>query len=855
MNIERKYGAIPVPYLFVNEQFYSTLSDYSPNNTYLELATEDIPPSWVRNRSGSWWNFRPKQKKLPSCGFKIHISSSLDNAKDILKFVTKLAVSRGITYKFLLDDVVHNLANSKNYSSWSCGKFITLFPVDKVEFTELLEILSRLIPSTNAPYIYSDLNAANSHSVFYRYGSFVPAEVVNIYGEYERSIYVNGQLLVDNATPIFSLPIGLEDPALSLNTSRLERKISDEEVELNNRYAISGVLHRSNSGAVLSAIDCRTNNTVVIKEAKYGITTSKVQSSELLKREYKILELLSDTGVTPIPIEVFQTSTSYFLVMEYIDAVPVSKFRSSPIFTSLHTISPSKQDINRAQRVLNEVWSNLNEALQLVHQCDVILGDIAPQNILIDPDTNRVWFIDFESARYKGDCLNLNVYTIGYQDKQNIVITKDANKKSLSRVMSNLILPIQAGLPLNPELNTKLLTRFENHYPQLKTTLNRIDPDFSVNRNSLSRNHFNASHLRDEILLNIKENIGAAASGYLWACDYRGLNTNPLSIAYGALGIAPALLQIEGDISNEIHDWITEALKVERNYAPGLFIGSAGIALGLSEIGRVKEAELWMKRATSSELINENIDFFFGNSGVGIALIHLYSISGKEEYLAQAIGIAENLLNSEARNIRYSKFNLDYNGIGHGHAGIALFFLSLFKVTHDKRYLTFAELTFKAEIERSLPNDDDVLQWTGGNHDNRQMPYFRIGSAGIGSVGCRLFEVTNNQTYLEQSLSIAKGCSLRYSGHPGLLTGMTGIGEFFLDLQNISQDTDFSEQIDEIIANITMFLFNNGNGLASPSESLTRTTFDYGTGSSGIALFFHRLINPTIPRRLLDIVK
>ncbi len=845
MSIERKNSLIPIPYLYANPFYYATLGDYVPRKTYLSLLTRYAHEDLEQIRNGAWWHVIPRNSRLPKCGYKIHLSSALEPAAEMLSLVAKFAIGKAISFKFLVDEVIHELANSKNYSSWSCGKFITVFPKDEEEFFDTVMDLCNILPEGGGPYIHTDRPVPGSKTVFFRYGSFEPPKVVNVFGEYERYLTIEGRRIKDGVLSLVSGNLG--------ETKFFSEIDIEDPIILNNRYTITEVLHSSNAGSVLLAKDLLDDRIVVVKEARHGIVTSGVQATKLLIREYSILNLLKDSGVTPKPIDFFWVANNSFIVMEYIDGIVLSKFRSSPVFSSLHESNPSLIDIRNAYETFRVIWERLLIALQEIHKAGVIIGDLAPQNVMINPATLDIWLIDFEAARYTGDDLDVQVYTIGYQDRNNTAVTTESDLRAHRKVISSLILPVQVGSSLNPLLNWRLVRRFSSDYPDFLDICIQIEPNIQLDdsrHSSLERNE-----ILDGLMSGIKNGIGVAASNYLWACDYRGLNSNPLSMAFGAVGTAPTFSLVGETVPSKVHDWISLALNVDRNYAPGLFMGSSGISWGLMELGRFKEAEQWLRRALNSDLLMDRIDIFFGAAGVGMTCLYFFCILRREEYLERAINIADKILemsNPAPGNGSYT-WELERNGFGHGHSGLAFFYLTLFRIAQIPRYLEVAESAFKTEIARSYSTENTTLYWQGGGDDIRQMPYFRIGSAGIGSVACRMYETTKNPVYYEYAKKIANGCSLKYSGHPGLFTGIAGIGEFFLDFQQFFQTNEFDDQLENIVDCIKMFTFETELGLCTPSESLTRVSFDYGTGSSGIAHFIHRLINPGSQRRLFDI--
>jgi hypothetical protein len=372
--------------------------------------------------------------------------------------------------------------------------------------------------------------------------------------------------------------------------------------------------------------------------------------------------------------------------------------------------------------------------------------------------------------------------------------------------------------------------------------MNRADQDLSDHQ------------VHRELLSAIENSIGESSEGYLWACDYRGLTTNPLSLAFGSLGIAPALNASLNGVPQTVHDWISLNLLSDRDYAPGLFVGRAGVAFGLFELERPDDAKPWLRNAINDNRLYNSLDLFYGATGVGLACLKGFSHTGEEEYLDQAIWVANGLEERRlATRADSAEWALEYSGFGHGHAGIAMFFLSLYYATNSASYLESAQHAFQSELNRAYSSEDRSITWQSGHNDSRLMPYFRIGSAGIGAVACRLFEATEDLLYVDVARKIAAGADIRYCVHHGLFTGMTGLAEFYLDLQRLCGLREFDSQLSSMKSFIRDFMFEANGGLCLPSESLTRVTFDYGTGAAGVSYLFERCANPKKKRRLLDL--
>lgn len=106
--------------------FYDSPTAVEPEDEF-ELARAE-PAQWERGILGDWRMYCPVGLRLPSQGWKIHVSSCLDNAEEILGAVWEYCIARNIAFKFICSLDMLFLRNSKYAHRGSSGKFITIFP-------------------------------------------------------------------------------------------------------------------------------------------------------------------------------------------------------------------------------------------------------------------------------------------------------------------------------------------------------------------------------------------------------------------------------------------------------------------------------------------------------------------------------------------------------------------------------------------------------------------------------------------------------------------------------------------------------------------------------------------------------
>jgi hypothetical protein len=320
-------------------QFYESIEYYEPQeDQLLGLVKNLLPDDWQFSRKGVWFGANPGDEmfnRLPNQGWKIHVSSSISNAEDILKAIVPILVLHNVNFKFALDLRILSLMNSKGWGRQGAGKFVTAYPLNEEQFKLLIEELHQATKRFDGLYILSDRRYKDSKVIFYRYGGIRPDAAVNRAGE---SIHIlispNGEKVPDQRRPYFHLPAWAKDPFEEAASEHTEQEINVNEITLKEgRYLIKTVFGYSNSGGVYLAEDKDTGQEVVIKEARPFVTTTE-DSVALLQKEYRILSKIAHTKLAPQPIDFFQDWEHFFLVQEYLTGASLATF--SIILRCLH---------------------------------------------------------------------------------------------------------------------------------------------------------------------------------------------------------------------------------------------------------------------------------------------------------------------------------------------------------------------------------------------------------------------------------------------------------------------------------------------------------------------------------------
>lgn len=454
-------------FTFVDRNFFEPLSRLPATREYEALLTELLPADWQLERWDIWLGARCDRLAMPDQGFKIHVSALLENAETTLRRVVPELVRTGTLFKIAGDPMLHRFLNSKRCGRGSGGKFMTIYPRDDDTFRALVESLHQLTTDLTGPYVLSDRRYGDSKVVHYRYGGFRTMRSLQPDGTTSTLILApDGSQMPDERLPYFSLPEWVSDPFPD------PEEDADESEPLNGRYQVEEALAFSNVGGVYQARDLQTGENVVIKEARPGTDAwiardFAVNGMQVLRREWEVLQRLQGLDFVPAAVELFEEWEHLFLVIGFVRGIPLARYRAQDdvlIITYMDDPERVRQFCHRFRNVA----ANLISAVEAVHARGIILGDVSPNNILVEPDTLEVGLIDFESACMgEGDAAedySSVWFTQGFRRGgtavQRTVLTPADDFYGVGMAMYNLLYPVQSLFDFAPDAANLFLDSF-----------------------------------------------------------------------------------------------------------------------------------------------------------------------------------------------------------------------------------------------------------------------------------------------------------------------------------------------------------------------------------------------------------
>jgi len=850
-------------YTLMDERFYEPLETrYRPWGEYEEPVAallKELANDWTITRDGFWNMVHPiNGANIPAQGWKVHVSAAVDNAVSILHRAARVALTKGVPFKFALDKNVLATMSSKRWNRGGSGKFITLYPSDLEGFKDLLEALYAELHADDGPYILSDKRYKDCRVLYYRYGGLQRVTSTDIKGEKVLvMVSPDGREVPDVRTPYFAVPPWVADPFPTETVTRAK------EIVLNSKYVVKKAIAFSNSGGVYVAEDRETGKEVIIKEARphTAMDDRGNDAVKLLRREHEMLELLRNTGAVPQPLDAFEAGEHFFLVEEYLDGVDIREIMltQSPLMLVRPSLNDSKDYYELCRRTLKA----FAQAVALLHQKGIVFGDLSAKNIKIDPATHTVRLIDFEGAFRPDVDEPTYLYTPGFKSAASMRQNTQGFEDDLYALAANMLymlFPIAAFSSLRADLfqnvievllkdigwsETPLLniiSRLSKNeltaaeaYELLDQPAQIHPPSYDGDIDAESCNEI-SNQLGYFVLANIREDRDDA----LFPADPFIHRTNPLSLGFGASGVLYSLKKCGFDIPKEGTDWLEKKLERVRpsELPPGLLTGASGMAWALWELGLEDRAVELMNTANASSLLKTHHSYLYGMSGIGMANLYFYSRTKRPEYLAIANDLGDALLRSARENehgIYWESDGLLHLGYGYGQSGVALFLLRLFQLSGKERFLFEGQRALEFDLAHSEEREHGILSFPRAPGDPTVVPYLEEGSAGIARVAIRY------GLWDERLEKILLDLHRKYAGFVGLLYGLGSFVEVLTDAYQFSNDEKYREMARRPITGIRdLYLLKYPNGWATPGDNLFRISCDYATGVAGVMRAVHR---------------
>ncbi|GII32114.1 class III lanthionine synthetase LanKC [Planotetraspora mira] len=813
-------------YCFADPFFYDTLDRKRAEHPDFSVTGLALPDGWAHVATDTWSHYAPAGGRLPQQGWKIHVSSCLDQAEQVLAAVWDYCVTHRLAFKFLRGRRVMMMRNSKYAGRESSGKLVTIYPVDEVQLELVLKELAGILEGVAGPYILSDLRYGPG-PLFVRYGGFAERYCVTENGERVLAIETpEGELVPDVRGPAFVLPPWVTLPGFLEPHLEARNSVTMEGLP----YRVDSVLHFSNGGGVYLGTDVRTGERVVLKEARphAGLDAAGRDAVTRLRHEAEIMERLAGLEQVPALRDYFTLGEHHFLVQEHVDGTTLSRLiaQKHPL-----TSADTGDDVlagytTWAVGMLGEV----GRALAALHERGVVFGDLHPFNVLVAGE--RVVLIDFEVSSLAADRKRPTLANPGFVPPPGRAGV-EADEYALACLhlgmfapMATMMLPLHRPkavhlgrlvtetFPVSPDLVAGAVRTIVGHEPP-RPPASMLAESWPAIRESITRAILaSATPGRDDRLF----------PGDIVQFEPGG----GVSLANGAAGVLHALAVTGAGRFPDHEDWLAERAK-DPAAGIGFYSGLHGVAYTLEALGRREDALDVAEVCAGEDWERLDLSLYRGIAGIALNLLHFHDVTGEAAFRERALQMAEAVadrLGGPDDVPEISGGVHPHAGLMYGSSGPALMFLHAYERTGDGRLLDLAATALRQDLRRCVRRDDGQLHVQQGWRTN---PYLDEGSAGIGLVLARYLAHRRDETFAEALEVIRPVTTLSYFIQPGLFAGRAGM---IACLGMEGRPEAAARQISRLAWHELPFR----DGLAFPGAQLLRLSMDLSTGSAGVLL-------------------
>jgi len=351
---------------------------------WLDLAGKYLP---IHTESDMWRFSRRWTEKDAPQGWKIHISATINSANGIFQAIAPFLSDRNALYKGPATLVeLARLNSGLCYGYSQVGKFLTIYPRDSDDLSDLVDGLSQRVPlDPESPRVPFDLILHPGSNIFFRFGSFVSQTVSDENGVAVPAIVSpEGELVPDRRDAPF--PQWIDAPPLFLDTRSAD---SVAPSPLLVRYRVFRAISQRGKGGVYEAFDLARNPgfRCVLKEGRlYGETAwDGIDGRGRTLHEERVLRELREIGVAvPAVLDSFDAGGNRYLVLEKVEGPTLESY-----------VARKTRRLRLASAI--DLGVRIADLVAKVHHSGWVWRDCKPANILVG-DAGHLTLIDFEGA-------------------------------------------------------------------------------------------------------------------------------------------------------------------------------------------------------------------------------------------------------------------------------------------------------------------------------------------------------------------------------------------------------------------------------------------------------------------------
>ncbi|MEV7931857.1 class III lanthionine synthetase LanKC [Curtobacterium sp. NPDC089185] len=802
---------------------------YEPDHERSDRISLAAPTSWRSAPGLAWTGVFPAGVRRRTHGWKIHLSLCPEAYEEALRLAAEICFRADVAFKYVPSVLGLIARNAKNANRSASGKAVTIYPTSDDQLDSLAEELHAALRSFEGPYILSDVRF-RAGPVHFRYGGFEPLYVERGGRRVAARPDANGMLVEDVRGPRFDEPAGVHVPDCVAEAIADYRRSPTDNPLLDFRSIEP--LQFSNAGGVYLAAG-EDGKLTVLKEARRsaGVDANGRSARQRLQTEHRNLQVLDGTGIAPEPLRLFGVLEHAFLEMEFLGGQTLSA-RTVAELPELRARGHRGAVAATYADVSTEIARGLFEAVELAHNCGVVVGDLHPSNVMLSPAL-RVRLIDLEDHREPHERGRSPFNALGYRAPDGLDAAA-SDWYAFTRTVASMFDPSFARELLAPHHWQSTLERVrEQGTAELAELLAEGEARaggargrraFAVQGVEVST--IETSGLAPALRRGIRQSRRPGASRR-FPGDPRGTEGFArMSCAFGLAGVLLAQLRL-GEVPEPADlDFLAGAAQGTDRI--GAFDGLSGAAYVLAAAGRTEEAHELLERVRLLAPASDDCSLATGLSGAALALRALDA-----EFACELQDIVLGRVSSGSATIA-----LDASpGLLGGWTGIAL---TLALSPDSARSASADEAARRAlgrdcdQIRRSSAGTIGLRETDG----DRVFPYLANGTAGVlltlttmrrrGLVG------ENDALWTRNIDRLVESCAGGVQVFDGLFHGIAGL---LLALRSaIGLHPEVGELVVSLHERLARRSFSWRGEVHMAGDGCLRLSSDLATGSAGVLL-------------------
>lgn len=808
------------------------------NKTHkLKLEENIIPSLTIKNVANFEENFFSifhlyiyKKSILPRQGWKVHISCTKLNYQQVLDIVYKFCIENNISFKFIYNKAEFFYCISGENSPLQLGKFITIYPIDKSQFKYIIYSLYKLLENFKGPYVLSDKRYKNSN-IYYRYG------VIGSDSDY--LIAPNGDKVLDERR-FYSVPSFEEEPFVNENCIEQENKYIDKIIYPKR------IIHQSASGNVYFSI--YNEKKAILKEARPYVTGIWGTAIDDLKNEIKIIDMLKGIPGIPRIYSKFIEWENFFVIQEFIDGVT---------FTEIRADVTLGKDIT-----IHKIIKESIILLKKIHQKNIILNDISPNNFMLCRKTKPyVWICDFGSSfiyneyslphyklgategYYNNTLTNLTAFETDYQklgyllmnfifpsNRLNYIDSSGASSlKQFNLYCKDNEVPISVCKIIN-----LLINQNEGWQEELFTLLNNVDyMEKSLSKEPTPGREILLKKIKNSYLKNLY------TIQFVYDKYFNEYHLSPPNISFFNILSGFYIPTLVAGINK--HDLI-----LPNDITLG---GVDNSNLGFLFNPHLKK-EFFSKKTLDLDIINwlrNSTDLSISKGITGFGLILMLCDPKKEIF---EIDIYLSIIDKKI-NDTHLLFNKGENlGLIDGYLGLAYFKLLLYNRNKNKKNLNSSLSIINKIMDCIIKLEpEETLYFPITIGSNTSSPYLMDGLSGFLYLTLELYLMDDLDDTIKTELKykyifpcVKSLLKEKWAQYPGFIDGLTGIAYTIFKVGKTFSLNLLLDEAMSILLNAESFNIDKHFCAYIPNRTYSNFTFDFKSGNAGIAYVQYKIL-------------